>query len=343
MAETNPQNEENQSSENKPAEAGNAPKTDTAAPKEGNGSGASEKPEAGSKPAGGDKPDAGAKPEAPAGGDKPAAAKPAAPAGGGDKPAPKAAPKAAAKPKEEKKPLIDNGDGTITDPNTGLMWKKTDAWLDTKKFYTWPQAPEYVDKINGEKFAGHTDWRIPSKAEAASLVDKNKKHMDKNGTEYPFDPIFEIGCAAVTWITECSEEKVIRFDYKIGSEFTYPPCELWSSIRLVRDAEGYEETLKKFREGPSKPAAKPAPKPGAPAAGGDKPAAGGAKPAAPAGGGDKPAEGTAKPAEGGDKPSAPEKKPDTPPAGGEAKSDTPEKKPEGSSEGESKPDDPPQQ
>lgn len=340
MAETNPQNEENQSSENKPAEAGNAPKTDTAAPKEGNGSGASE------KPAGGDKPDAGAKPETPAGGDKPAAAKPAAPAAGGDKPAPKAAPKAAAKPKEEKKPLIDNGDGTITDPNTGLMWKKTDAWLDTKKFYTWPQAPEYVDKINGEKFAGHADWRIPSKAEAASLVDKNKKHMDKNGTEYPFDPIFEIGCAAVTWITECSEEKVIRFDYKIGSEFTYPPCELWSSIRLVRDAEGYEETLKKFREGPSKPA----PKPGAPAAGGDKPAAGGAKPAAPAGGGDKPAEGTAKPgapaakpAEGGDKPAAPEKKPDTPPAGGEAKSDTPEKKPEASSEGESKPDDPPQQ
>ena len=34
------------------------------------------------------------------------------------------------------KPYVDNGDGTITDPNTGYMWKKTDAWLDMRKFYT---------------------------------------------------------------------------------------------------------------------------------------------------------------------------------------------------------------
>ena len=30
-------------------------------------------------------------------------------------------------------PLVDNGDGTITDPNTGFMWKKTDTWLDVKR------------------------------------------------------------------------------------------------------------------------------------------------------------------------------------------------------------------
>ena len=32
-------------------------------------------------------------------------------------------------------PLVDNEDGTITDPNSGLTWKKTDAWLDKKVFY----------------------------------------------------------------------------------------------------------------------------------------------------------------------------------------------------------------
>jgi hypothetical protein len=310
MAETNPQNEEHQPSGNPPVSPGKQPKTETAAGKEGNGSASSE------KPAGGDKPETPAKPAA--GAAPAAAAKPAAPAA---KPAAgaKPAPKAAAKPKVEKKPLIDNGDGTITDPNTGLMWKKTDAWNDTEKFYTWAQAPEYVDKINGEKFAGHADWRIPSKAEAASLVDKTKKNMDKNGTEYPFDPIFELGAAAVTWITECSEEKVVRFDYKIGAEFTYPPAEIWSSIRLVRDAEGYEEVRQQLKEGGAKPAAKPAPKPGAPAAG--------AKPAAPVAGGDKPA--SAKPAAPAAKPATPETKSDAP-AGGEAKP-------------ESKPDDPPKQ
>ncbi|MCF8724648.1 hypothetical protein LQ236_002668 [Nitrospina gracilis] len=280
MADTNPKNEEKQPAEGKPTASESTPKPDPAAPKPEGGESASEKPapaavaksaaSAGAKPA----PAAGAKPAAP--GAKPAAAKPAA------------------KPKVEKKPLIDNGDGTITDPNSGLMWKKTDAWIDTKKFYTWPQAPEYVDKVNKEKFAGHDDWRIPSKAEAATLVDKTKKHMDKNGTEYPFDPIFEIGCAAVTWITECTEEKVVRFDYKIGSEFTYPPCELWSSIRVVRNAEGYEDVPKPG----AAPAAKPAPKPGAPAAG--------VKPAAPAAGAAKPA------APAGDKSATPAPKPDAP-------------------------------
>ncbi|MCF8720386.1 Lcl C-terminal domain-containing protein [Nitrospina gracilis] len=256
MAETNPQNEEKQSPEAKPTASESTPKPAA--------------PAGGAKPA----PAAGAKPAPAAAGAKPATpgAKPAAPAA-----------KPAAKPKVEKKPLIDNGDGTITDPNSGLMWKKTDAWLDTKKFYTWPQSTEYVDKINKEKFAGHADWRIPNKAEAATLVDKTQKNMDKNGTEYPFDPIFEIGAAAVTWITECSDDKVVRFDYKISSEFTYPPAEIWSSIRLVRNAEGYEDVPKPG----AAPAAKPAPKPAAPAAAAKPAAPAGDKPAAPAG--EKPA------------------------------------------------------
>ena len=83
-----------------------------------------------------------------------------------------AKPATAKKSVPELKPLTDNGDGTVTDPNTGLIWKKTDAWLDTHKFYTWQAHREYVDNINKEKFAGYDNWRIPSKAEALTLVDK---------------------------------------------------------------------------------------------------------------------------------------------------------------------------
>lgn len=149
-------------------------------------------------------------------------------------------PKAAAKAKPAKKekppaePLVDNGDGTITDPNSGLMWKKSDAWIDTHKFYTWMAHREYVDKINKEKFAGYENWRIPSKAEALTLFDKDKECMDKNGTLFPLDPIFEAGGASNTWITECSDEKIIRFDGKIGIDTPYPTQEVWSSMRLVR-------------------------------------------------------------------------------------------------------------
>ena len=136
------------------------------------------------------------------------------------------------------KPLVDNGDGTITDPNTRYMWKKTDAWLDMKKFYTWFDHREYVDWVNKnkDKFGGYANWRIPNKAEALTLFDKTgvKSLIDKNGTTYPLDPIFAPGGASNTWITECTDEKIIRMDLKIGVDTVYPTTDVWSSMRLIR-------------------------------------------------------------------------------------------------------------
>jgi hypothetical protein len=135
-------------------------------------------------------------------------------------------------------PLVDNGDGTITDPNTGFTWKKTDAWLDVKKFYTWADHREYVDWVNDnkDKFGGYENWRIPNKAEALTLFDKTgvKALIDKNGTSYPIDSIFAPGGASNTWITECSDEKIIRMDLKIGVATDYPTADVWSSMRLIR-------------------------------------------------------------------------------------------------------------
>jgi len=161
---------------------------------------------------------------APAAADKPAAAKPAAKAA----PAKKAAP--------EKKELVDNGDGTITDPNSGLMWKKADAWNEMHVFYTWDKHQEYVDKVNKQKFAGHADWRIPDKKEAATLIEKDKSVMDKNGIPYPLAPIFDEGGVSNTWISECSDEQIIRFDFKTGVDTPYPTKDVWASMRLVRKA-----------------------------------------------------------------------------------------------------------
>lgn len=200
-------------------------------------------------------PSADAPPVAP----KPAeAAKPAVAPAGEAKPAPKAAPKPAAKPKVEKKPLVDNQDGTVTDPNSGLMWKQTDAWLDMHKFYTWQDQPSYIEKLNKEKFAGHSDWRIPTKAEAATLVEKGRKEtiIDKNGTTFPMDPIFTDGCVSNTWISECTEEEVIRFDFKIGSDFKYPPAEIWASIWAMREVASKKEEVP-AEEAKKEPAAEP--------------------------------------------------------------------------------------
>ena len=76
--------------------------------------------------------------------------------------------------------FIDNGDGTVTDTTTALMWEKktTDGSVhDVGKTYTWSTGDnnfdgtaktDFLDKLNdvaggGQHcFAGYCDWRLPN-------------------------------------------------------------------------------------------------------------------------------------------------------------------------------------
>ncbi len=42
--------------------------------------------------------------------------------------------------------FVDNGDGTIMDNLTQLMWMKNDSYLDLLKFVTYPGAVKYLEK-----------------------------------------------------------------------------------------------------------------------------------------------------------------------------------------------------
>lgn len=59
----------------------------------------------------------------------------------------------------------DNGDGTISDLNTGLMWQKTP---DLKNKRTFDRA---VAGAKTFRLAGHSDWRLPTIKELYSLID----------------------------------------------------------------------------------------------------------------------------------------------------------------------------
>lgn len=72
--------------------------------------------------------------------------------------------KLSAQPVAAYSPLTDNGDGTVTDSSTGLMWQKTGSG-DTM---TWENALSYCTGLN---LGGYTDWRLPTIKEAWSLVD----------------------------------------------------------------------------------------------------------------------------------------------------------------------------
>ncbi|NEX18481.1 MAG: hypothetical protein C1943_18250 [Halochromatium sp.] len=73
--------------------------------------------------------------------------------------------------------FVDNGDGTISDANTGLMWAQcsagqsgTDCGTGSADGMAWQQALSYAENAT---FAGYNDWRLPNRRELRSLVDYN--------------------------------------------------------------------------------------------------------------------------------------------------------------------------
>jgi hypothetical protein len=64
--------------------------------------------------------------------------------------------------------FVDNGDGTITDRVTDLMWlQETDGSLRA-----WEPSIQYCENL---EFAGHRDWKLPHNKELSSLVDLRKQ------------------------------------------------------------------------------------------------------------------------------------------------------------------------
>lgn len=83
--------------------------------------------------------------------------------------------------------LIDNGDGTITDAATGLMWTKSDSGAAMN----WEQALSYAEKL---EYAGYDDWRLPNAKELVSIVDYTRAPdaIDPAYRGPTIDPVFDL-------------------------------------------------------------------------------------------------------------------------------------------------------
>lgn len=145
---------------------------------------------------------------------------------------------------------LDNGDGTVTDRKTGLMWEKKLAASDPacssanqdlrdvhcqQNQYTWSGEPpfteptgtlysDFLEKLNDLKtpndgtatpcFAGHCDWRIPTIGELRSIL----------LAPYPvcnvipcIDPAFGPGPASFFWSSSSSAGGEVWFvNFAIG-------------------------------------------------------------------------------------------------------------------------------
>jgi hypothetical protein len=103
----------------------------------------------------------------------------------------------------------DNGDGTITDLNTRLMWEKKSpdttpgsclgtpnpfilAEQGVNRECTLEEARDsYIPALNNVAFAGHTDWRLPNVKELMSIVDYGRFNQFGGLINPTFGPLLE--------------------------------------------------------------------------------------------------------------------------------------------------------
>jgi hypothetical protein len=134
----------------------------------------------------------------------------------------------------------DNGDGTVTDNNTGLMWeKKSDdgSIHDKDNKYTWgmisspytmngTMVTTFLNTLNdvagggASCFAGHCDWRIPNVKELQSIVDYE--------IPYPGPTVnaaFNTSCAASCTALTCSCTK--EREYWSSTRYGGSPDSAW--------------------------------------------------------------------------------------------------------------------
>jgi hypothetical protein len=89
--------------------------------------------------------------------------------------------------------FVDNGDGTISDLATGLMWMQNDSNIALN----WEEALAYAEDANA---AGYDDWRLPNIKELQSILDYTRSPDTTNSAA--MDPNFQ----ASTIINEAGQE-----------------------------------------------------------------------------------------------------------------------------------------
>ncbi len=99
-----------------------------------------------------------------------------------------------------------NGDGTVTDISTGLMWQQ-----ETGSNLKWGEALDYCENLI---LAGYDDWRLPNRNELQSLVDYNTCSPAIDTTAFPDTVLYS--CWSSTTQTHNNSDSAWHVDFLQG-------------------------------------------------------------------------------------------------------------------------------
>ncbi len=90
----------------------------------------------------------------------------------------------------------DNGDGTVTDTQSQLVWMRCalgQQWRGARctgsaSRLEWDEAQRQVERVNRRGDAFHDDWRLPALRELASITDRRCATPRTNAGVFPGTP-----------------------------------------------------------------------------------------------------------------------------------------------------------
>ena len=137
------------------------------------------------------------------------------------------------------KRFMDGDSDTVIDAAKRLVWQKKDTWQLAGKWMNQRQTKEFAEELNRKRFAGFSNWRIPTAEEAKSLFDKKLKNSDNMGQEIYIATLFEPGCGFLCWTSDVRHNiQGVRISFRKGA-IMYDDIFRVSrgTTRLVRDID----------------------------------------------------------------------------------------------------------
>lgn len=109
--------------------------------------------------------------------------------------------------------FVDNGDGTVTDTTTNLMW----AQYDCMGNISWHDATAYC---NGILLSRYRDWRMPTINELATLYDRDEPGYETIcGDKVKVTPLIHLSCGWV-WASDARSITAFAFNFSGGYRYT---------------------------------------------------------------------------------------------------------------------------
>jgi hypothetical protein len=134
--------------------------------------------------------------------------------------------------------FVDNGDGTVSDVSSGLMWMRCSLgqnWSEGSCVgdaheLNWQQA---LQEAHGKEFAGKAGWRLPNIKELRTLSERSCVRPAINSDIFPNTPSDDFWTSTPA-VTDSSRAWVVAF---FNSSNSVKQKNLFVYARLVRNAD----------------------------------------------------------------------------------------------------------